>query len=320
MSVGSVAMAVLGLVGTGGAGASPDLTFKATGEGWFAFDTGVVRGKLRADAKSQGIPTFADVKTGRELAYGGGNPGILSFYRLFSSGKRWGDMKRGDTFRGWPKTAKRLDDGSVQVHWPGKDDHPVETTATFRWSRPDTLDLVTAVKPQIDLPEFEIFLSSYFNRDFQNQVYVKAPRFEAGKPYFLAPVCNPLVIGTYLAYPRDLHAARMIYDGRWEQGHSPVQWSVTRFLVAPLGLMHDAKNDITFVLMARPDECFAVLMPYNKTPPDGVAGHRSMYFSLFGGDLKAGKVARARSRLVVGRGITEARAVELYETFLKETE
>ena len=103
------------------------------------------------------------------------------------------------------------------------------------------------------------------------------------------------MIGTYLAYPRDLRAARMIYDGRWEQGHSPVQWSVTRFLAAPLSLMRDAKRDVTFVLMARPEDCFAVAMPYNKEPPDGVAGHRSMYFSLFGGDLKAGQPARART-------------------------
>ncbi len=299
--------------------AGADLAFKPAGEGWFTFDTGVVKGKLRADAAGQGIPTFVDVKTGAELAYGGGNPGLLSYYRLFSSEKRWGDMKRGDTFRGWPKTAEAQADGSVRVCWPAKGDHPVETTATFRWRRPDTIDLVTTVTPRIDLPAFEIFLSSYFNKHFKNLVYVKAPRFGQGKPYFLSPVANPLVIGTYLAYPRDLHAARMVYDGRWEQGHNPVQWSITRFLAAPLGLMQDAENDITFVLMARPEECFALEMPYNKTPPDGVAGHRSMYFSLFGGDLKAGQDARARFRLVVGRKITPARAVEVYKTFLDET-
>ncbi len=294
------------------------LAFEPAERGWFAFDTGLYKGKLRADGNSQGLPTFVDAKTGTELAHGGGNPGILSLYRLFSSGKRWGDMKTGDTFRGWPQQAARLDDGSVRIVWAPADDHPVEVTAIYRWRSPSTLDLDVTATATTDLPEFEIFLSSYFNGSFKNAVYVNAPRFRAGKPYFLSPVANDLVIGTYLAYPRDLHAARMIYDGRWEQGHSPVQWSITRFLAAPLGLMHDAKSDLTFVFMARPDECFAVLVPYNKTPPDGVAGHHSIYFSLFGGDLKAGKAARSRCRMVVDRGISHDRAVALYQTFLEQ--
>jgi hypothetical protein len=49
------------------------------------------------------------------------------------------------------------------------------------------------------------------------------------------------------------------------------------------------------------------------TPPDGVgvASHYSTYLSLFGGDLKAGQTTAARVRLVIDRGITEQRAVEL---------
>ncbi|MBN1346308.1 MAG: hypothetical protein JXQ73_26710 [Phycisphaerae bacterium] len=305
------------LSAVGVAGAEP--AFKPGEQaGCFAFDTGVVRGTLRADGKSQGMPTVVDVKTGTELAYGGGNPGILSYYRLFSKERRWGDPKASDTFRAWPQEAKCLDDGSVRIQWAAKADHPVAVTATYRWVAPGTLDLETTVTPQIDMPEFEIFLSSYFNHDFKNFVYVHAPR--QGKPYFLQPVGSDLVFGTYLAFPRDLKAARMIYDGRWEQGHNPVQWSVTRFLAAPLGMMVDEKTGVTFVQMARPEECFAMEMPYNLTPPDGVAGHHSMYFSLFGGDVKAGQSAKARFRMVVGRGIDPRRAVELYEAFVKETQ
>lgn len=300
-------------------GAQPEIVFTPTGDGWFTFDTGLFRGKLCADAKNQGMPTFVDVKTGEELAHGGGNPGLLSYYRLFSSAKRWGDPKRGDTFRGWPKSAKALPDGAAQIHWPVGDDHPVEVTATYRWTGSNTLDLETVAKPTIDLPEFEIFLSSYFNPNFKNYVYIQAPRFQSGQPYFLCPTANDQIVGTYMAYPRDLHAARMIYDGRWEQGHSPVQWSITRFLAAPLTLMHDEKSGITFVQMARPEDCFAVEMPYHKVPPDGVAGHHSIYFSLFGGDLKAGKPVRARLRMVVDRNITQTRAVELYRAFCEES-
>ncbi len=40
--------------------ADPDLSFKSAGQGFFEFDTGVVRGRLQANEKSQGIPTFRD--------------------------------------------------------------------------------------------------------------------------------------------------------------------------------------------------------------------------------------------------------------------
>jgi hypothetical protein len=300
-------------------GQNADLAFKPAADGWLSFDTGVVKGKLQADGKSQGMPTFIDVKTGTDLAYGGGNPGILSFYRLFSAGKRWFIENGGHTFREWPQTVKVLPDGAGQICWPAHKDHPVEMTVAYRWVSPTTLDVETVVKPEIDMPAFEVFLSSYFNNDFQSRVYLQPARYAGGKPSFLVPEGSPLVTGTYLAFPRDLHAARIVYDGRWEQGHSPVQWSITKYMAAPLALMRDAKHDITFVQMARPQDCFAVLMPYTLTPPDGVAGHRSIYLSLFGGDLKAGQTARALMRMVVDRGITDQKALDLYNAYIEET-
>jgi hypothetical protein len=85
-----------------------------------------------------------------------------------------------------------------------------------------------------------------------------------------------------------------------------------------MALRRDEKADLTCLVMSRPEDCFAVLTPYNVTPPDGVAGHYSMYFSLFGGDLKAGQTARALVRMAVDRGITDQRAVELYQEFIAE--
>ena len=290
-----------------------DLAFKPVGNGLFGFDTGIVKGQLRADHASQGFHTFVDAKTGVDLAYGHDNPGILSYYRLLSTGERWGEE-----FRSWPKSAELLADGAVRILWPPRDDHPVEMVATYRWGSPDTLDLETTLRPEADMARVEVFLSSYFNTNFRSRVYVHAPRHAPGKPHFLALDANPLIIGTYLAFPRDLGAAQMIYDGRWERGRNPVQFSVTRFFAAPLAMKHDSKSDITFVLMARPEDCFAVEAPYDKEPPDGVSGHCSLYFSLFGLDLKAGQTARARTRLVVGRSITEQRALEFYEKFIEE--
>jgi hypothetical protein len=292
---------------------SQDLAFKAAEKDAFAFDTGVVKGKLKADAKSQGMPTFADVKSGNELAFGGDLPGILSYYRVFSANKRYGDAARG-----WPKSATLMSDGSVQVQWPPADDHPLEMTAIYRWKAPDTLDLETIVKPTVEMKDFEVFLSSYFNKGFQSLVYAKAPFHRPGKPSFVSADVNPLVAGTYLAFPRDRRAAQMIYDGRWDYGPNPVQMSVTQMLAAPLCMKRDQKNDITFVLMSPPKDCFAIEMPYNMDPPDGVAGHYSLYLSLFGKDVKAGETARAHIRCIVGRNITEQSAVRFYEKYIQE--
>ena len=313
-----ILIAAVLVVGTAVADAA-DLAFKPVRNppygGLFAFDTGVVKGELRADDASQGFHRFVDVKSGTALAYGHDNPGILSYYRLLSAGERWGE-----DFRAWPKSAKILPDGAVQIHWLPRDDHPVELTATYRWRLPDTLDLETIIRPEPDVARVEVFLSSYFDKDFRSRVYVQAPRHAPGKPHFMPLDANPMIVGTYLAFPRDLRAAQLVYDGRWERGRHPVQFSVTRFLAAPLALKRNIKNGVTVVVMARPEDCFAIEAPYDKEPPDGVAGHCSLYLSLFGQDLKAGQTARAHTRLVVGQDIAEQGALDLYQKFLEEME
>ena len=288
--------------------AAADLAFKPGEKATFTFDTGALKGTLRADGKSQGIIPLADAKSGANLAH---SVGILSYYRLFSTGKRYADG------RNRPTTNELLPDGAVKLHWPADEGNPFEMDGVFRLASPTTIDLETAVKPTVDLPRFEVFLSSYFGASFRSFVYVKPARYGGGKPGFLAADVNPLVIGTYLAFPRDLAAGQIVLDGRWELGHNPVQWSITRYLAAPLAMRRDEKADLTCLIMSRPDDCFAIETPYNMTPPDGVAGHASLYFSLFGRDLKAGETATARVRLVVEHGLSDERALGLYQQFLK---
>jgi hypothetical protein len=292
---------------------TPNLSFQSAGDGVFAFDTGQLRGKLQADAKSEGITSLVDVKTGLEIAKGGGL-GMFNVYRLLAPAKRWGESA-------WtaPKTAKLRPDGAVQVRWPASDEQPLEITATFRWKTPNALDVEAVVKPQRDLPRFELFIGSYFNAGFRGLVYVAPARYGRGEPGFLAADVSPLLEGTYLAFPRDLSAAQLICDGRWEQGTNPVQWSITRYIAAPLAMRRGPDGDVAAVIMSRPQDCFAVECSYNMNPPDGIAGHNSTYLSLFGEDLKAGEPARALARLVAGQGISPARAVELYRDFVRET-
>ena len=306
-------LAVTVLSGTSAWAGSPKTAFGPAGDGYYEFDTGVVKGTLRLDGKSQGLSSVVDVESGAEIAHGGNLPGIFSYYRVFSGGKRYGHAARD-----WPTVSKLLGDGAVEVRFPPGEDHPLEMTAVYRWKSPDTLDLETIVEPQRAMADFEVFLSSYFAKEMRALVYVKPNFHGGGRPGLMPADVNPLVDGTYLMFPRDRASVMMIFDGRWQYPPNPVQWSITRLLAAPLALRRNEKTGLTAVMMSPPEDCFGVSTPYNKTPPDGVAGHVSLYLSLFGRDLAAGQRARARCRIVFGRNVSDPQAIALYETYIQE--
>jgi hypothetical protein len=89
-------------------------------------------------------------------------------------------------------------------------------------------------------------------------------------------------------------------------------------LEAPMAVKRDTESDITLLLMSRPEDCFAINMSYNMDTPDNIAGHGSVYMSLFGKDLAAGQSARAHVRLIIEHNLSDQRAVELYEQYVEE--
>lgn len=285
---------------------APGLRFLPATDTSVAFDTGAVRGTVRLDGKSQGISSLIDCASGVELAKA---PGLLSFYRVFSTGKRYGNAARD-----WPVSFRILDDGALRIAFPPAEDHPLELTGTFRWSDPGSLDLEITATPQLAMPKFELFLSSYLAKGYQGAVYLKPNRFDKqGKPAFLRTDWTELTDGNYLMFPRQLSDLLLIYDGRWEIPPSPVTWAFSRYLEAPVGLRRHAGTGMAVALMAPPEDCFAVALPYNREPPDNVAGHDSLYLCLFGRDLAAGETATARCRLVVGKDLTDAAILERYQ-------
>jgi len=292
----------------------PRLAFQPAEKGYYRFDTGSIRGKLRLDGRSQGISSLVHAQSELEVAHGGDYPGLLSHYRVFST-----DTRYGDAARDWPTEPKLRGDGTVEVRWPPAAEHPLEITAVYRLAADDAIDLATTVKPQRAMPGFEVFLASYFAADFRALVYVRPNAFTPGEPELLAADVSPLVDGSYLIFPRDRESLRLVFDRRWEQPPNPVQWSVSRLLAAPLGVRRHEKTGLMALVMSPPEDCFAVATPCNKTPPDGVAGHRSLYLSLFGRDLAAGQSATAHARLVVGRNLTDRQAIERYEAYRKGT-
>lgn len=288
-----------------------DLAFRPAGGGYYAFDTGLLRGKMRLDGQAQGISSMVYVPDNQEVT---ASVGLLSYYRMFSTGKRYGEA-----IRDWAVVAKLLEGGDMEIRFPPATDHPMEIVGRFHWRSPDTLDLETTVKAAGSLPHLEVFLSSYFSEGFDASVYVKPNRHDSGQREGFLPVDScPLLDGDYLVFPLIPEMLPVIFDGRWEMGPKPVGMAFTRCLAAPLAVRRHESTGLTAVLMSRPKDCFAVSASYNKRPPDGVAAHRSLYLSLFGNDLAASKAAQSHCRLIVTKGLSNETILKRYVQYLAE--
>ena len=275
------------------------LAFSASGTNEFAFNTGVLKGKLRAEGKSTGLSSVMHLPTGLTMD---SSMGLLGHYRVFSANKRYGTAAWD-----WPSDATLRQDGSVEVHWPSAEDRPFELSAVYRWAAPNILDLETSVLAKTNLARFESFLGSYFSEGFTNSCVC----VRSNSQQWLAAAARSQ--GIWQAFPRDDQAASIIQDGRWKFPPSPVDWVIGPRLAKPLGVRRSPANDLRAVLMSPPQDCFAVLTPFETE------SHRSMYLSLFGRDLKAGETARARARLVIGTKLSSEAIDKLYSTYLRQS-
>ena len=274
------------------------LVFSASGTNEFAFDTGVLKGKLRAGGKSRGLSSVVHLPSGTTLD---SSMGLFGHYRVFSANQRYGTAAWD-----WPSEARLCADGSVEVHWPSAEDRPFELRAVYRWAAPDTLDVETSVLAKANLAKFESFLACYFAEGFTNAcVYARSN----GQAWLMAADKSD---GTWQAFPRDDEAVSIIQDGRWKLPPNPVDWVIRPHLAKPLGVRRCPSNDLQALLMSPPQDCFAVLTPFEAEP------HRSMYLSLFGKDLKPGEVARARARLLIASRLSDPAIVRACESYLKE--
>jgi hypothetical protein len=72
--------------------------------------------------------------------------------------------------------------------------------------------------------------------------------------------------------------------------------------------------------MGRPEDVYAVGATYKGDEiNDNVAGHRSLYLSLFGEDFKAGEGRYTQMRMIIDDyGSDPEKHKELYQSFLKE--
>lgn len=277
------------------------LRFKPAAGGEFEFNTGVLAGKLRAGATTAGLLPVIHLASGTDLAR---SMGLAGHYRVFTANHRYG---AGAWF--WPSEARLTEDGAVEVHWPRAEDRQFEMWAVYRWAAPATLDMETRVRSTVDLPGFESFVAFYFPEQFaSSSALVKGGG--SGAPEFLAATESG---GAWQMFPRDAQAISLIQDGRWKIEPNPVDWVIRPMLAKPVAIRRDDKSGIAAVMMAPPEDCFAIAMPHQTE------SHHSVYLSLFGRTIKAGETARARVRMVITQAGADSRNVdELYRGYLEQ--
>jgi hypothetical protein len=276
------------------AAALNSLRFADAGDGSYSFNTGVLAGKLRSGGKSVGLLPVVYLPTGEVLTR---SMGFAGHYRIFSGPHRFGT---GAWY--WPSTAKLLNDGSVEVHWPAVQDRPFDLWTVYRWSGPAKLDVLTRVRPQAELPDFETFLAWYFNESFASaSVMGREGLFAAERS-----------AGAWQMFPRDASAVRLIQDGRWTMPPNPVDWAIRPPFAAPLAVRRSAESGLSAVLMAPAGDCFAISTPHQAE------AHFSMYLSLFGRTIRSGETARARTRMVILPSATPEQLQRTYGEFRNE--
>lgn len=269
--------------------------FQAGSSGEYRFDTGRLKGVLRAGGVSKGLSEVVHTPTGRRLD---SSMGWLSPYRVFTRGKRYGAGAWD-----WPSQARLQTDGSVRVHWPAAD-RPFELWGDYRWVSADTLELQIEVKAGKDpLPGFEVFVASYFSTEFTNSQVATG----GGTDFTVAR----REAGVWQAFPRDAQAAAVIRDGRWHLEPHPVDWVIRGEFSPALGLRGAPASGILAGVMGDPVECFAICTPYETEE------HYSTYVSLFGRDIPAGGQATARVRLRITEQESPSRFREVYAEFAR---
>lgn len=278
------------------------LGFTADGAGGYTFDTGTLRGKICRGGASFGLTSVTDLRSGARIDRGAG---ILSYYRIFSANKRYGNA----AFE-WPSSAVLQGDGALQVTWPSTADRPFELSGTYRWRSSSTLDVETTVKANEELKDFEVFLASYFDKAFASP-YMCVGEIREGESKSVLRLVSKEA-GEWQMFGRDDAAVSLIRDGRWKIEPHPVDWADTVRMGAPLCVRRSGDNGPAVVVMAPEEDCFAISSPYEGE------SHYSLYLSLFGRDIEAGQSAKVRSRFVVTTRTSDGEILDIYRKYRED--
>jgi len=293
------AFLICGLIALTCGAADQNLSFKLDDSGNFTFDTGVVKGGLQKNGLGEGIRPIRFVESNLPIDI---SHGLLVPYRFLTPQRRYGFGSWE-----WPRTGRTGQDGSAELHWASASDRPFHFSTIYQWKAADTLDVAVVFTSETNLEKFELFLGSYF-RDFTKaKVYVK----DAGNDR-AALVEATKDKGDMQLFPRNSDVLTIVNDGRWKFPPYPNDWSIRGGLAAPLGMRQEPRSGATVLFMAAPDDCFAISMSEQESKLG------AFYLSLFGQDIKSGRTLVGHVRLVFGKNITEAQALQKYADYRED--
>ena len=265
-------------------------------------------GSLEASGPNHGIRTLVSGVSGNLVHK---NLFLLSLYRALAT----------DSLLCVPRDAEMeftAAENGADILFKASEKHQAEVLASYRILDPNIIDFSLTLTARASFPQYELFLSSYFEFGNTTHVYVQRTRHVKEKGgRWLSPQRNEVVEGCYLAYPRDDEAAVTRFDGRFGANYNPVEWAVASYFAEPLAVMRYPESGVAVVMMADPETCFCLHGCYM---PDGehdeVSSHNSTYFSLFGEDIEPGDQRTARVRFVVAEMDESLEtAIELYKEF-----
>lgn len=286
-----------------------------------AFSLTEISGILNCDITSQHEKShhFSNVlykPTGMLVSPDGGSmagTGMLNFFRVLVQGGYLTELRVEE-----PLFEPEAD--GLTLTWMPTIRRQAKVKVQFTFRQPNIIDMDIWVETLATYPAFEILASAYLAPGFESGVYVAKDEFGTTEPEQIRIADQPMIHGIWPFFPRDEAGANLLTDGRHQKGRYFWRMAIGRRYGMPLAFF--SKNGVDAILMGRPEDVYAVGATYKGDEiNDGVAGHRSLYLSLFGEDFKAGEGRRTQMRMIIGdyRSNPEKHK-ELYQTFLKDVE
>ena len=284
----------------------------------FNFETATMTGSISDDGAYHGVTHLVDKHSGRELT--DKRYSALNLFRLFSVNLGMGTPRSMDRKVSATKTA-------VEIIWPATDAHQGELTARYEVRDPDTIDLTVTLRVRGTYAGYELLMPSYFDKVMRPHVYLKR-RAISTKPTevdLVVPTFSEVFRGCGLVFPRDAHAAKRPFDGRWERSEYKMPTAPflpMRHYAHPLAFMTDPEKKLAVVLMMRRENCSAISARYfSERDEERATSYSAFDFLVFGDDLLPGDERTAKIRLVLTPLDAEmSQPLKLHQKFLAETE
>lgn len=239
--------------------------------------------------------------------------GMLNFYRVLIEGGYLTELRVEEPI------LKPTEDG-ITLIWLPTIRRQAKVSVKYTFRQPNIIDMDLWVETLTNYPKFEILLSAYMAPGFESGVYVAEKEFGPIKPEQIRLVDHPMIHGIWPFFPRDEEGANLLSDGRHQKGRWYWKMAIGRRYAMPLAFF--SNQGVDAILMGRPEDVYAVGATYKGDEQnDNVAGHRSLYLSLFGEDFKAGEGRHTQMRMIIDDfGSDPDKHKDLYKSFLKDVE